>query len=300
MDACLKSPWLARILVSLCVLFEHAQVMSYGNRMVDTAKYSNWNSDSKNLFDGLEKLALRFTGSGFVVIYTFAMIFSVLGLLVYLALMPQIHHWNKGPGLGWVAIALIDNVIFGLGFVPMMAVLSEVQYCTDSGDLMDYTSITCWDTKQMAMTIFGFFGASCALIVSGVVCPILKSERKGVESRFIDEVYFPGMFKLLEVGIINIFAAVHHAYLGIVACLVLIVYLGVYQCYRDPFIAAIKMSVLWGQLWVFCCAQEMTANTDTGSSLLAGWVPFMAVGYACMWGVWLLWRRNTNKMALEK
>jgi len=299
MDQLMRNPWAGRCLVSLFALFEHAQVMSYGNRMIE-ADQGNWTSNAKDLFDGLAKLALRFTGDAYMVIYVLSMLLSLLGLLLYVVLLPKIHQWNRQSGFLALSVLFADYVIFGLGFVPMMSALSEVQYCNDDGKLKDYTSTVCWDHQQLSMLVFAFFGASAVLLMSAVVGPILKSERKGVEMRWVDEAYFPGLMRLLDVGIINIFAAVHHAYLGITACCVLIIYLALFQCYKDNFIASVKMAVLWGDLWVFICAQEVTNSNSKGSDLLAGWVPAMLFGYCLMWVVWVFRKKQPAKLALEK
>ena len=299
MDQLMRNPWAGRCLVSLFALFEHAQVMSYGNRMIE-ADQGNWTSNAKDLFDGLAKLALRFTGDAYMVIYVLSMLLSLLGLLLYVVLLPKIHQWNRQIGFLALSVLFADYVIFGLGFVPMMSALSEVQYCNDDGKLKDYTSTVCWDHQQLSMLVFAFFGASAVLLMSAVVGPILKSERKGVEMRWVDEAYFPGLMRLLDVGIINIFAAVHHAYLGITACCVLIIYLALFQCYKDNFIASVKMAVLWGDLWVFICAQEVTNSNSKGSDLLAGWVPAMLFGYCLMWVVWVFRKKQPAKLALEK
>lgn len=299
MDLLLRNPWAARFLVSVFTVVEHVQVMSYGNRMIEADK-GNWTSGAKDLFDGMAKLALRFTGDGYMVIYVLSMLFSLLGLLFYVVLLPKVHQWNRQSGLPAICLLFTEYVIFGLGFVPMMSALSEVQYCNDDGNLKDYTSTVCWENRQLSMLVFAFFGGSAVLLMSAVVFPILKSERKGVETRWVDEAYFPGLMRLLEVGIINIFAAVHHAYLGILACCVLIIYLALFQCYKDNFIASVKMAVLWGDLWVFICAQEVTKSNSKGSDLLAGWIPAMLFGYCIMWVLWVFRKKQSPKLALEK
>lgn len=290
----------ARVAVTLLTLVEHLQVMSYGNRMLAITKY-RWNSQAKEIFAHLAKLALRFTGDGFLYVYVLSLICSLGPLVLYILLLPHVHNWNRKSGFASWCILAIDQLVFGVGFVPMISALSDVQYCNDDGMLMDYTHVECWKTTQLNMMVFAFFAASAAVAMAAIVCPILKSERRGVETRWVDEAYFPGLFKLLEVGIINLFAAVHHAYLGITACGALIIYLAVFQCYRDVFIASAKMGVLWGQLWVFACAQAVTEDSDLGSSLLIGWAPMVVLGYVFMLLLtFLLRRRSTPKLSLEK
>ena len=292
--------WVRRGVVTLFTAIQHVQVMSYGNRMIE-ADEGHWTSKAKDLFDGMEKLALRFTGDGYLAVYILSMLFSLLGLVLYLVFLPKIHQWNRQTGLPSYCILFFEYIIFGLGFIPMMSSLSEIQYCNDDGYLKDYTSVTCWEGKQLTMLVFAFFGGSAAMLMSAVVCPILKSERKGVEMRWVDEAYFPGLMCLLDVGIINLFAAVHHAYLGISACGVMIIYLAMFQCYKDNFIASAKMAVLWGDLWVFICAQEVKLSNSRGSGMLIGWVPAMLFGYCLMWILWFLFHRKTpSKLALEK
>lgn len=298
MSGFLQSPSFGRLALTLCALCEHVQVMSFGNRMLDN---EDWQSGAKDLFDGMGKVALRFTGTGYLVIYVLSLVFSLSFLCLYLGLTVKVHQWNRTPGAFSLVFLFIDHVIFGLGFVPMLAAFAETQLCNGNGNLTSYTSQACWNDAQTTMLTLGFIGASAVVIISATVCPLLREERGGLERKWKDEEYFPALFRLLTAGIIYIAAGVHKPYLGIIGCGALILYLGWCQAYRDNHLAAVKMGVLCGQLWVFVSAQVAASSSSTkGSQMLAGWIPAIILGYVIQWCIWIFRRKNAPSVSDRK
>jgi len=277
----------------LFAVCEHVQLMSFGKRIVGEGT-DHWTDSAGDIFDGMKKVALRFEDSGLLVVYILAQVFSLLFLGLYLVFSSKVHAWNRQPGFIAFLILSIDHIIFGLGFVPMLAAFAEMQLCNADGNLVSYTSKDCWDAQQTTLLTFGFIGASAALVMSAVVCPLLRDERGGLEKKWEHEDYFPGLFRLLTVGIIYIPAGIHKPFPGIAGCGVLILYLCWSQAYQDNHTAAVKMGVLWGQLWVFISAQVVVSSgSELGSQLLIGWAPAVVLGYVVQWAIWLF-RRKTG------
>jgi len=74
----------------------------------------------------------------------------------------------------------------------------------------------------------------------------------------------------------------------------------VYEGYKDLWVASIKMGVLWAQLWVFICAEEIENDEDTGNDMLWGWVAFLAVGYVILPAKSLIFKREETMLASQR
>jgi len=81
----------------------------------------------------------------------------------------------------------------------------------------------------------------------------------------------------------------------------LIAYLVAYECFKDLWVASVKMAVLWAQLWMFICAEEVDErDEDTGNDMLWGWVAFMVVGYAVLPIKSIIFKREQKIMPSQR
>mmetsp|Transcript_32396 Transcript_32396/g.56062 ORF Transcript_32396/g.56062 Transcript_32396/m.56062 type:complete len:306 (+) Transcript_32396:2567-3484(+) len=286
-------------LVSLMLLFQHLQVMSFARYSMDLTR-GNWNSDAKDTFGDLENLALRFKDDTFIGIYATALFCSFVSVIVYFVFHYQIHEANIKQNSIWTPIIWFwDHIIFGFGFIPIIANLTEVQYCDLNKDVDSYNDVSCWDSDHEALYILGFIGISFAFFMAGVVFPILKSERRGIEQHWLNESNFPGLYTLVLTGIVLLFAPIQRPWTGICAHAALIVYLFLFEGYRELHIASLKMGILWAQMWVFICSKVTEDSSDDGSDMLAGWIPFLVFGYAILPLKSLILKRTFKTLPLE-
>mmetsp|Transcript_12637 Transcript_12637/g.12720 ORF Transcript_12637/g.12720 Transcript_12637/m.12720 type:complete len:304 (+) Transcript_12637:9-920(+) len=291
---------LAHFLITIEILVEHAQVMSFLKSAPDPTD-NLWNSDAVDAFDGLKKIALRFDDDAFMGIYITSIAVVGATFILYLILGTKVHKWNKGQDTwGTLAIWFVEHIIYGIGFVPIISQYVAPQYCNLYSELKSYTSLDCWKTDQMAMLEFGFIFTGIALFMAGVVAPVLKSERNGIEKRWGNESYFPGMYKLYVIGVAFLLAPVGVPYAGIIVTIFIILYLFFFECYKSLHVASMRMSVLWGSLWVFICAESLKDSTSRGSDMLAGWIPFLVFGYIIMPLKALIVKRELKVLPIEK
>ncbi|CAG9325465.1 unnamed protein product [Blepharisma stoltei] len=284
--------------VSAIMLFEHLQLMSYIKKATKPDA-DDWNSSARSAFDGLKSIALRFTGDSFFAIYIISCIVSFLTFAIYIAFSKKIHEANKSESPLRYLIWFVEYIIYGIGFVPMIGALAEVQYC-NSHDIDSYHSVSCWGKKQMALIEVGFVFSSFAFFISAVVLPALKSERNGVEKRWGDECYFFGFDRILLVGIIYLLAPIRLPWVGILLTCVLIAYIVIFECYNELHIASLKVGLLCGQAWLFLCADEADNNGNTASDLMAGWIPAILIGYSLLWIKSLVFKRKYKGIPLQK
>jgi hypothetical protein len=286
-------------LVTLMILFQHLQAMSFLRYAMDLTK-GNWNSDAKDTFGELENLALRFEDDTFIGIYATSLFCAYVSFIVYFVFHYQIHEANKKQNsILSPFIWFWDHIIFGFGFIPIIANLTEVQYCNANKDIDKYTDVTCWESKHEVLYVLGFAGISLAYFMAGVVFPILKSERRGIEQHWLNESNFPGLYMLVMTGIVVLFAPIQRPWTGICAHAALIVYLAIYEGYRELHIASLKMGVCWAQMWVFICAKVTEDSTSDGSDMLAGWIPFLVFGYILLPLKALVIKRTYKTLPLE-
>lgn len=234
-------------------------------------------------------------------IYTTAIAIVGLTFGLYIIFGERVHKWNKTSN-SWAtpAIWFIEHIIYGVGFVPIISQYVEVQYCNVYSELDSNTSIDCWKIDQMAMMEFGFIFTGIALFMAGVVAPVLKSERNGIEKRWGNESYFPGLYKLLVVGIVYLLAPIGLPYAGIIITGCLILYLFFYECYKSLHVASMRMAVLIGTFWIFICAEALAGGSDRGSDMLSGWIPLMVFGYTILPLKSLIVKRELKVLPIEK
>lgn len=285
--------------VSTVMIFEHIQLASY-MRHAFSPNGDSWDNSAVSAFDGLKKIALRFTGDSFLSVYFLSCIFTITTFLLYVIFTRQINHANKSKTskLRYV-IWLFEYVIFGLGFVPMIGALSEVQYC-NKNEMESYTSVECWTNKQMAYMYSGFIFAGFAILVAAIFLPALKSERGGVEKRWGDETFFFAYDRIMVVGTIYLLAPIRLPYVGIIACAVLALYVLIFECYHELHIASLKLGLILGLLWLFVCTETADDNGSKASDMLIAWPIIIIVGYFLLWIKSLFIERKYKHSALQK
>lgn len=300
MDVLYGNRWLGLVAVTLEILIEHVQVMSFGKRMVDPEYYS-FNSKAVDTFEGLEKIALRFTDSGMITVYVVFLVLSVICFFAYLPLSSLLHRWNRQKG-SFVSpsIWFFDHIVFGVCFIPAVSAFAETMYCDADGNIDNYTSVSCWKSAQLALIELGFIGTGMAYFLSGMVFPALKNERKAVDRCWVNEMHFPGLFKLLEIGIIYFFVPAYLPTLGLIAHCTLILYMLVFPTYAELHVESLKLGVLMAQMWVFASAQHVKTDSDVGSNMLIGWIPCLVLGYVLLPLKSLVVKREARDLPIAK
>ena len=281
------------------MLIEHLQAMSF---MKDAPKPGDsWNSGANDFFDVLKALALRFDGNAFIALYVIAIVLVIIPSVAYFVFATQIHRWNKQQNSpATPVIWFFDHIVFGIGFVPIVAHMTEVQFCDVSGDIDSYNNVTCWETGQMALIEIGFLVIALAYFLAGVIFPVLKSERNGIEKRWGNESYFPGIYKLLILAVVSLFAPLKLPWPGILATAVVIAYLAFAECYQELLVASSRMAVLFGQLWFFICATITDSSESTASYLLIGWIFMAALGFGVLPLKAQIIKREPKVLPIEK
>ena len=238
------------------------------------APEEGWNSENDDYFDGLEKLALKFEDSTYIGFFWFLSISSIVFTLAFMV----IYYFTEKYNIGYW---LLEYGLFGVLFIPIVGNAAQTVYCDLKLELDIANDVECFENTHYLMCVFGFLAISTALVMAASVFPVLKSDRDGVEARWQNETQFQPLHKFLLVGIILVFAPIQLPWVGIMFHVLLIAYLAVYECFKDLWVASIKMAVLWAQLWMFICAEEVDENDeDTGNDMIWGWIAFLVVGYA--------------------
>jgi hypothetical protein len=234
-----------------------------------------WNDDTDDFFSDLENLALKFDDDEYLGMWWFYLIISIACYLVVIVLAEFILKHSF-----W--FAFFEYGIFGLLYIPIVGNLATIVYCDTAKELVADDDIDCWDDDHLAMIVATYFGISTAVVMTAGVFPGMKAARAGIEDRWIDEPYFQVLHKLLLAAIPLLFAKIQLPVVGLGMHIGLICYLFWFECFKDLFVASIKMSVLVGQLWVFACAYQVDDDEDTGSDMLWGWIGFLFLGYAIL------------------
>jgi hypothetical protein len=203
-----------------------------------SAPDGSWNSDTHDFFDDLEDYTLIYKDDEFMGMFWFLTIASLVSMIGFIVVYYFI---QKDNPVFW----FFEYIMFGVLFCPTVGNLSLVLYCDAKLDMSKNTDIECFDDTHKLMCVLGFFGISAALVMAAAIFPVLKAEREGVENRWENEAFFHSYHKLLLVLVITLLAPIQLPWVGILVHAVLIVYLAVFDCIRDLFVASIKMSVLF-------------------------------------------------------
>jgi hypothetical protein len=280
------------------VLIEHIQAMSFLKNAPDRSV--EWNSEARDVFDVLARIALRFYDSTFEGLYITAAIIVGLTTIFYLITNKPLHRLHKSKNFAiCLLVWFFEHILFGIGYIPLLSQFVEVEYCRVDGKIERFSDITCWEKKHMTMVVVGYILAGFTLFISGVICAAFKSERNGIERKFGNESYFLGMYKLLLFGVVFLLGPIHDPVPGIVLTVLVIAYLFVYEAYAELFVASTYMAVLVGQLWVFICAATLE-NESYGSDMLAAWIPFIVLGFAILPLKSLVYHRVPKVLPVEK
>lgn len=266
---------------SIVALLQHFQLASFYRHAMKRTD-GNWESEPRDVFANLQELALRFYGDTFIGFYYLSISLSIGSAVFYILFHEWIHRANVKVNFLTPVAMFWEYIIFGFGFVPMIANMAEVTFCDASEDMQRHTSTDCFKHNQIIMILFGFGGISTALFMAGAVFPSLKSERKSVESNAIDDTMFVGLYHLLIVAVIVMIAPMQRPWVGIFLHLLAIVYMAVYEGYAELGVASLRMGILWAQMWLFCATLETQNSDSRGSDMLYAWPVFMLVGYAVL------------------
>lgn len=85
---------LGLLLISLVILIQHAQIISYLKDAHDIHE-DTWNSDASDAFDFLKKLALRFEDDAYIIFFILAASLTVLSFTIYFVISSKLHAWNR-------------------------------------------------------------------------------------------------------------------------------------------------------------------------------------------------------------
>mmetsp|Transcript_34771 Transcript_34771/g.6261 ORF Transcript_34771/g.6261 Transcript_34771/m.6261 type:complete len:94 (-) Transcript_34771:912-1193(-) len=88
---------------------------------------------------------------------------------------------------------------------------------------------------------------------------------------------------------------------GIVLNLALFVYLMIFESFKEVHVACTRAAVLFAQFWLFVCASVANdSDEDVGSDMLGGWIVMLVIGYFLMLAKFLIFKRQTRKIPVEK
>ena len=201
-----------------------------------------------------------------------------LSILLYIAFYNFIHKVNKASKANqdpfrFLLFAyfqyFIEYFIFGLGFIPMVSKLIEVQVCDLDLNIDSYSSISCYNGLQMWLVQIGFIGCSVAYFFNAVIIPALKYERQGVERMWSRESYFEGLYYLVLLGSVSFMSWVHKPWIGVMLCGLVFVYGLVYECYETLTVGCSRCATLASLLWVFLSAHLHDSDSNTGRLMLS-------------------------------
>ena len=290
-------------LVTPLYLLQHVQTMAY-MRYAQEGHYEGmedeWNSDARDVWDVLDDIALRIEGDDWFSCYIAFYVILGISFILYIIFAGYIHRQNAKK-YTWLAPVLwvFDYGVYGGLFIPMMSVYTDIEYCNEGVVLMvDLDDYDCYDDGHVAMVFFSIFAIGIIYLFVGVVCPILKNERNGVEKRWENESSFLPMFRLLQISVVILLGPLKIPEVGLVITILLMLYLMWYECFAELHIASMHMAVLSAQMWVFACAT--VDNNDTGSNMLAGWIPFLVLGYVILPIKAQIFKRSPKILSYEK
>jgi hypothetical protein len=151
----------------------------------------------------------------------------------------------------------------------MVSKLIEVQVCDLDLNIDSYSSISCFDSLQMALVQVGFIGCGAAYFFNAVIIPTLKYEREGLERMWSRESYFEGLYYLVLFASVSFMNWVHKPWIGVLLCGLVFLYGLVYECYETLTVACSRCGVLASLLWVFTSAHMHDSDSAAGELLFS-------------------------------
>jgi hypothetical protein len=297
------SKYLGFALVTPLYLLQHVQTMAYMRYAQENENEEDskeWNSDARDLWDELDDIALRIDGDDWFACYIAFYVIIGVSFILYLIFADYIHRENAKK-YSWLApvLWLFDYGVYGGLYIPMISVYTDIEYCDHGEELfVDLDDYDCYDDGHVAMVFFSIFSIGIIYFFAGVVCPILKSERNGVERRWENESAFLPMYRLLQISVVMLFGPLRVPEAGLVITILLMLYLVWYECFAELHIASMHMAILCAQMWVFACAT--VDDVDTASNMLAGWAPFLVLGYVILPIKAQIFKRSPKILPYEK
>ena len=286
-------------LVSALLVLEHLQAMSFIQR-APAYDAEEWTDGAKDWFDFLDALAIEVEDKTYTVMFVVYGVIISLGLLAYVLLGERIHTFNKQESLTGMTLCAVDYLVFGVLYVPMLGTLTATQYCDNYDDLIIAPDVDCWGSGHMIALQISFLLVGLLVVLAAGILPVLKTERKGVESRWANESYFAGVYKLQLAVLVLFTCPIRIPAIGLVISLVLAVYVAVCECYTEIHIASLKLGLLCGQAWAFACALTTEDNGEAGSLMWLGWLPAILLGYGVLHAKKLFIARTPKELVIEK
>ena len=243
--------------VWVVLVVNHLQIAGFGEQLV-SGKSGKWAVWGLKVFRTLKVLSLRDANAFWCLFWTSVCV-SLVSVCVYLLLMRQVHRWNKGRDWKAMGIWAVDYGVMGLGFVPMVSCLLETQFCDDDGRLRPAVWIQCWEGTQTCMFLLAMLSLSAVIYLTAVVCPLLRYQRKGVDVG-ANGCYLPALLRGLDVFVVAIVAQVAQPHLGMLASLLLSLYLWWCRKDMDRCLCAVHMGLLFCLFTLFLSAYTVSTS----------------------------------------
>ena len=227
-----------------------------------------WNSDVKDFIDWCKDMAIRVEDDDFMAMYSVAAIICCATIVVYMILVDLIHKLNKKFSFVTPIQYILEYVVFGLGFIPMISKFIEVQICNRNEKIDSYHPVKCYKHEQMVLLEIGFVFIGVSFLINTVIIPTLRYERNGVEKLRENENYIEGIYFLILIFACSLFGWLKRPEAGIIVCGAALFYSLIFECYDRVSVACSRCGVFASLMWAYSAAYRLKHDHDAGNEMI--------------------------------
>jgi hypothetical protein len=228
----------------------------------------SWRSEIKDFIDDCKDLAIRVENDEFIAMYSISAGICGTTIILYMIFVDFIHAQNKKFSFLTPIQFILEYLVFGVGFIPMISKFIEVQICNENEKIDVHHSVKCYKHEQMVLLQVGFVFIGISFLINTVIIPALRFERNGVEKLRDNENYIEAIYYLVLVFASSLFGWLKRPEAGIVFCSAALLYALIFECYERVSVACSRCGVFASLIWVYSAAYRLRRHHDDGNNMI--------------------------------